>query len=311
MLTSNLAVQILALVVLPGAVAGLAYAFHVKNETPWYWHVVIGIAASLAALVLAPAVGIEPRADDRLARVDEFRLIGLSAAAGFAGRALLVALARGVMNFVTKEEHERLHSEVERGYEANAQFAVGLSTLDIARQRVRAIESLGEDARAPQQREELRGYIRSDYKTAMEAFEKAHDKDPENVRFLYQFAWATANLGDYDKPDWYKRAVRLFDQVVDLDAQHDEAIYNRAATKNAYRQRIGDDNVYTESDVIEDLKRAVDLDPRWVLSIPNDPDLESVWRNPEIIRLIEKSGASTDENDNAKTKPGRRNPQAP
>ena len=76
----------------------------------------------------------------------------------------------------------------------------------------------------------------------------------------------------------YKEAIVNYDKAIELQPDYIEALYNRACSYSLMKNK---------AEMLNSLKKAIELYPKFKADAPKDPDFKDYWEDPDFKKITE------------------------
>ena len=119
------------------------------------------------------------------------------------------------------------------------------------------------------------------YPMAVRKFREILTMDPSDIQSKANLALSLSYTGE----DGVKEALSLFDEVTQADPKNDEAWYNTACIR-----AIATFRKFTDQEVLEVLRKAIDVNADWKAYIKSDKDFNRFRQTPPLAEYQAISG---------------------
>jgi len=117
----------------------------------------------------------------------------------------------------------------------------------------------------------LQHYFRNEFQSAIEAFEKAIELQPDYAAPWDSMGVTFGKIGDYDK------SLEAFNKAIELEPDYAAAWYNKACVYSLK----GD-----KEKALKHLSKAIDLDAKYKEEAKRDEDFKNLWDDGDFKRIV-------------------------
>jgi len=162
--------------------------------------------------------------------------------------------------------------------------AEGYLMLEMPEQALRELSRIASTDRDSEKYNRLAGQaqqLAKRYSEALEAYQHAYEKDPENLTTLMGMAWC------YKRTDQLPLAISIMEEAYQHHAEEPTVLYNLSC----YFALAGD-----KTNALSWLDRSLRMEPALKKLIKEEPDFDSLRSDKDFQFIIESAGDKTSQN---------------